>query len=334
MNFSYFDTPKFLSTSLHFITCIEIPVHVFGVYMILCNTPDSMKSVKWSMFNLHVWSVFLDLSISLMTSPFALFPVLAGFPCGVLKEFGIPTPAQIFIVVVLFAFVGVAILGIFENRFYIMFAENTFWKFVRVSYFAFNYILALLFFIPPYLRIPDQDLALQQIYKELPSNLPNWITKADVFVLATDITYSLLSVFLVVIFIISEILFFIFYVKIQMKCLARTLKLSKTTLKMQQKFLDAIHFQMYTPLIILVIPLAYIGYAIYFDFYNQAANNISFIIITFHGLASTIIMLLIHKPYREVCVNMFCFKILNKTTPAGHTRLNSLVTILPVRSRI
>lgn len=103
MNFSYFDTPKFLSTSLHFITCIEIPVHVFGVYMILCNTPDSMKSVKWSMFNLHVWSVFLDLSISLMTSPFALFPVLAGFPCGVLKEFGIPTPAQIFIVVVLFA---------------------------------------------------------------------------------------------------------------------------------------------------------------------------------------------------------------------------------------
>ncbi|CAI2352838.1 unnamed protein product [Caenorhabditis sp. 36 PRJEB53466] len=161
----YFDSPHFLSTALHVMTFLEIPVHIFGTYCILLTTPRSMRSIKWSMLNLHVWSAFLDLGISLLTTPFVLFPAIAGYPLGCLREVGVPTAAQIYLIVMLFATVGVAIVTIFENRFFLLFAEQSSWKSVRIPFLTVNYTLAFLFFIPPYLHIPDQTTALEHTFK-------------------------------------------------------------------------------------------------------------------------------------------------------------------------
>uniref|UniRef100_A0A8R1DZ45 Uncharacterized protein n=2 Tax=Caenorhabditis japonica TaxID=281687 RepID=A0A8R1DZ45_CAEJA len=103
MDTEYFQTPEFLSIAFHILTFFEVPIHSFGTYCILFRTPDSMRSVKWSMLNLQFWSMSLDFGISLMTSPFVLFPAVAGFPLGILKEFGVSTAAQIYLIVVLFA---------------------------------------------------------------------------------------------------------------------------------------------------------------------------------------------------------------------------------------
>ncbi|EGT31010.1 hypothetical protein CAEBREN_24357 [Caenorhabditis brenneri] len=329
MNLSYFHTPKFLSTSLHVMTCFEIPVHIFGVYIILWKTPESMKSVKWSMFNLHFWSMSLDLSVSLMTTPFVLFPAIAGFPMGVLTEFGMTTAAQIYFVVSIFAVVGVSVLGMFENRFFVLFAEHTLWKYARIPFFIMNYFLAFVFFIPPYLSIPDQTYALEQVTKKLSPNPPSWLTTRPVFVLATDFTYSLTSIFLITIFIIGEVCLFIFLIALNTKCMARKMHLSKATLRMQRKFLNAIHVQMYTPLIILIVPLIYCAYSICTGSYNQAANNLCFMFISFHGLTSTIVMLLIHKSYREICLDILFFRGPYKTTPVIESRRNSFVSYFP-----
>ncbi|KAF1753028.1 hypothetical protein GCK72_019584 [Caenorhabditis remanei] len=333
MTLSYVHTPKFVSTSLHIMTCLEVPVHIFGIYIILWKTPESMKSVKWSMFNLHIWSMSLDLTVSLFTSPFVLFPAIAGFPLGLLKEFGVPAAAQAFLVVSIFAGVGVSILAIFENRFYVLFAGNTVWRFIRIPVLFVNYALCFLFFIPPYLTIPEQRVALEEVYRKLPSDLPPSITNGPVFVLATDATYALISIFLITCFIIGEIAMCIFFIWLNTKCLAKRIHLSRTTLKMQRKFLNALHVQMYTPLIILIVPLVYIAYSVYFNVYDQASNNLCLIMISFHGLASTTVMVLIHKSYREACIDIFCIKTQYKTNPIPESRRNSFVTYVP-RSKI
>ncbi|CAL2043526.1 unnamed protein product [Caenorhabditis brenneri] len=163
-----------------------------------------------------------------------------------LCEFGMTTAAQIYFVVSIFAVVGVSVLGMFENRFYVLFAEHTLWKYARIPFFIMNYFLAFVFFIPPYLSIPDQAYALEQVTKKLSPNPPSWLTSHPVFVLATDFTYSLTSIFLITIFIIGEVCLFIFLIALNTKCMARKMHLSKATLRMQRKFLNAIHVQVFT----------------------------------------------------------------------------------------
>ncbi|PIC24672.1 hypothetical protein B9Z55_017907 [Caenorhabditis nigoni] len=195
-----------------------------------------------------------------------------------------------------------------------------------------NYISCFLFFIPPYLNIPDQSYAVEVVHKELSessTNLPIWITNGPVFVLSTNAAYAFISVMLMILFIIGECVIFIFLLAFNTKCMARKMHLSKTTLRIQRKFLNALHVQMYTPLVILIVPLIYVAYSVYFREYNQAINNVCFIMISFHGLASTIIMLLIHKSYREVCMEIFCMRMSYKTTPAMESLRNSFVSHVP-----
>lgn len=96
------DTPNFLSTSLHIMSCVEVPVHIFGAYCILCKTPITMKSVKWSMLNLHFWSVFLDLTISILVIPYILFPAVVGRSLGLLEFVKVPQKLQLYLIVSLF----------------------------------------------------------------------------------------------------------------------------------------------------------------------------------------------------------------------------------------
>nr|pir hypothetical protein C17F4.4 - Caenorhabditis elegans [Caenorhabditis elegans] len=69
----------------------HFPIHIFGGYCILLKTPKIMKSVKWALFNLHFWSSFLDISISLLAQPFLCAPVFAGYQLGILSWIGVPT---------------------------------------------------------------------------------------------------------------------------------------------------------------------------------------------------------------------------------------------------
>ena len=96
------DSPEFLASSLHFMTCLEVPVHLFGAYCIIFKTPSTMNSVKFSMLNLHFWSVFLDLTISLLTTPYVLFPALVEKSLGVLEYFNVSVPIQLYLIVTLF----------------------------------------------------------------------------------------------------------------------------------------------------------------------------------------------------------------------------------------
>uniref|UniRef100_A0A1I7V268 Polysaccharide biosynthesis protein n=1 Tax=Caenorhabditis tropicalis TaxID=1561998 RepID=A0A1I7V268_9PELO len=80
---------------------------------------------------------------------------------------------------------------------------------------------------------------------------------------------------------------------------------SKNTLQMQKKFLQAVYVQSGVLLLSLQVPVSYFVFAIYSDTYIQTANNLSFVFMSLHGIACTVVMILVHKPYRKFCFSWF-----------------------------
>ncbi|EFO99819.1 hypothetical protein CRE_19024 [Caenorhabditis remanei] len=193
----YLDTPEFLSLSLHAITIFATPLHILGIYCILCQTPKSMSSGKWVIFNFHSLLVY---------------------------DFGL---------------------------------------------------------------------------------LPLYILESPIYVLAIDFRWVVIPVnILIVIYIIEWYPLFSLLSRSMKRSMKMTMH-SKSTLKMQKKFLKAIYAQAVVFLKILQIPVFYFSFSIFGDVYIQAANNLSFVFLALHGIACTVGMLLFHKPYREYCYNLF-----------------------------
>ncbi|PIC23575.1 hypothetical protein B9Z55_017233 [Caenorhabditis nigoni] len=68
---------------------------------------------------------------------------------------------------------------------------------------------------------------------------------------------------------------------------------------MQKAFLIAILLQISVPLITLIIPAVYFFFAIGLNYHNQSLTNIAITCTSTHGFISTIVMIMVHRPYRE-----------------------------------
>ena len=80
--------------------------------------------------------------------------------------------------------------------------------------------------------------------------------------------------------------------------------ISPKTRKYQRSFFLGTIAQVVVPLIFLVIPLGTGISFMYFNYYNQALNNSIVLFFSFHGFASTIIITLVHHPYRTFLIKM------------------------------
>ncbi|ULT91972.1 hypothetical protein L3Y34_009572 [Caenorhabditis briggsae] len=82
--------------------------------------------------------------------------------------------------------------------------------------------------------------------------------------------------------------------------------------------LFALFLQVIIPLNLFVVPIAYSGYAVVFNYYNQGINNLAMATGSTHGLCSTITMLLIHSPYRTAIFGVFEKTKKVMTGPSSH----------------
>ncbi|CAI2352839.1 unnamed protein product [Caenorhabditis sp. 36 PRJEB53466] len=297
---SYFDSPAFLCHTLQMLTVLEVPLHTLGTYCILFKSPASMKTVKWSLLNLHFWSAFLDVSLGLLATPLVMFPVIAGIPLGLLTHFGFPPAVQTYLVCSLLATVAVAILHIFERRYYVLFGRTTRWRYCRVPFLLLNYTFTFVYFIPSCLHIPDQASAriiVLQILENISSEMiqePN-----EIFVLTLEAENTVIPATAITLFIVGELIVFKYLLEKGLRRQVQTMKLSGRSYRLHKKFLKVIKIQILIPALILLVPLFYTASAMLFNYYNQALNNVVIIILSAHGLASTITMLLIQTDYRE-----------------------------------
>ncbi|CAO4376609.1 unnamed protein product [Caenorhabditis nigoni] len=210
-----------------------------------------MGSVKWIMFNFHFWCMFLDYGVTILAVPFMIFPALAGFPLGILREINCPMEVQAYLILTLLAVVSAAIITIFENRYYIVFAQDSNWRRYRIFLSILNYTASFTWCLPSFLTVPEQTMA-----RKIAIGVSTYMT-------------------------------------------------------------------------IIQLPIIYYLTSVVVKYHNQAANNIGFIIFSFNGVCSTIVMILIHKPYRDFCMKIMRMDRNNKiTVPA--TSYDTATTVAPV----
>ncbi|CCD71397.1 Serpentine Receptor, class H [Caenorhabditis elegans] len=323
--FNYFDTPEYLSLLMHIVTIVSIPIHCLGLYCIIYKTPERMKTVKWYLFALHSWIVVFDYSLSLLTVPFLLIPKGAGYPLGVSQYTDVPLVYQTIIMMSLFAYMVISIVSIFENRFFNIctFSFKHHWVFLRRLWLAAHYIIVVLFMIPMVFLVPEQTIAVQHTFEQLPC-LPNYIYNAPVFVLSEDITYHFIISVIFVVLCCIEISVFVGYLASNSLEQLKQKRMSPKTFQLQKKFFIVLVIQMSIPLICFLFPLISAALSVLLNYYNQGMINTGLIIASWHGIVSTISMLILHRPYRRAVKALFYKSEMSNQVEVSQSRFTNL----------
>ncbi|CCU83366.1 G protein-coupled receptor [Caenorhabditis elegans] len=143
---------------LHILTCIEIPLHTFGAYLIVVKTPKKMKMVKASMLWLHFTGALVDIFMSFIGIPVIILPACSGYPLGVSLLLGIPTSVLLYIGISCVGVIGVSVLTFLENRHHQLIrgsSEPRSWK--QMLYILFNYLVSITFIAPAFFNIPSEE---------------------------------------------------------------------------------------------------------------------------------------------------------------------------------
>ncbi|CAO4378929.1 unnamed protein product [Caenorhabditis nigoni] len=314
-------SPHVFSMILHVMTAIEVPIHLFGAFVILFRTPAKMTSVKWSMFVLHFWSSLLDVTICFLVIPYTVFPVAGGIPLGILSLLDVHPMVQASILVITGGLTGISILAFFENRCNSMkygpYAQSKKTRALRYLYLAVNYSLAFGFMVPIYLQLPTKSEGEKYAIRVLPC-LPSQVYQNEkFFVASTNVTFIFSIVGGLTVFVTAQILYLVIYSVIELR--NRTKKLSRVTSTLQKRFSIALYIQVAIPMIAYLFPMFYVFSTWTFDILSQTCNNLVFICIALHGLLSTLTMIAVHKPYRETLKLLMptCEKIRKRSKVSG-----------------
>ncbi|CAP38053.2 Protein CBR-SRH-79 [Caenorhabditis briggsae] len=299
-----------LAFTSHSITVVVLPFHLLGGYCILFKTPVYMTFYRWPLFNLHFWSSLVDILLSVLITPYLIFPAVAGFPVGLLHFLNVPVPVQIWLGIMSIYVMIMSMTILLENR-HNSIPSNRFRisrKCTKVLYYSFRIILAFFYSLAIFLFIPeDQKMAMMEILKDIPCPTSDFFKADELFVLCIDddyITFLALITALGVLLEICQMLFFMF-------CCLYYLFLSihgftsKKTRKLQIAFFGSIILQVSIPVMFLIPSFVFMVFSVVTGYYNQALTNFAVLHASLHGFLSTIVVLIIHKPYRNFILSFF-----------------------------
>ncbi|KAF1752968.1 hypothetical protein GCK72_019523 [Caenorhabditis remanei] len=297
----YLASPEFIAFALHCVTVVEFPVMTYGAYCILFKTPARMNSVKWLMLNLHFWSSLSDFVISFIGIPYILLPAPAGYGLGLIDA----PSLLIYCMVTFIAALAASVLAIYENRYFTLFGRNTFWKKCRKPFFVFITSLVPIIFVPPYFDIPEQTSARQIIISKIPCQPPFTYKNREMFVIALDYTIPVYSIAFGTLILAVSITIFGVLIGINLVKVRISSVYSSRTFMIQRKFAIALVIQSLFMLSVVLAPVLTVLWIIELWYHNQVLNNFVFITLSLHGIGSTIVMILVHRPYREFTFSKF-----------------------------
>ncbi|CAI5447926.1 unnamed protein product [Caenorhabditis angaria] len=303
-------SPDFFTKSYDFISISSIPIYILGFYCVLTKCPKSSKSFKWCLLISCVWCVIMDLIMNTLVQPLTLSPAFCFYTLGPLTEYlYVSQEFQIFMFVFSVAGVSTSCVSIIGNRYQHI-------KQIKLSSFIFQSILTclnlfatFLFILALYLFIPEQESALEHVFKSLPDLPPIFHQMRTPFVISINPLLTILKLSLIGTFITGEFVF-LFGVTFYELFMITNHSMSHATKKLQKELYIDVAIQSMVPILLMAIPASYFVFAGIFTYYNQALNNIVFILFSLHGIVSVITMLLIHKPFRRF---LFCTKVNTET---------------------
>nr|pir hypothetical protein F20E11.8 - Caenorhabditis elegans [Caenorhabditis elegans] len=285
---SFFASDQNYANFLHVLTIIELSVHTFGAYIIIAKTPKKLESVKASMLYLHFVGAFVDVYFSVLIMPVLHLPVCGGHPAGLLSFFGVPVLLQTYVGLPLPAVMGATIVVFLEDRRYRLVngqkSSSNVRKWYRFLFVALNYIYATKFHAPKSQCIPADFF-----------DHPNF------FLLDLNGNYIAICLLLLIIILFCQMMF---QFGLIFRHLLKNTPVSRCTIRLQQQFFIAMSMQVILPIVIIAFPVSYMLYSIVSGYYNQGANNLTFMIISMHGVLSTLTMLMAYRHYRESIMEM------------------------------
>ncbi|EFO99890.1 hypothetical protein CRE_19064 [Caenorhabditis remanei] len=321
---SYFATPNFLDFIFDFQSIIDIPIMVFGAYCIMFKTPQKMNTVKFLMLNLHAWNAAFVLCFSFLLTPYILLPMMACYSLG-----AIDAPIMtVYLSLTCLAGSSASLLLIYENRYFTLFGKNYYWRKLRKTVLFFICALVPTFPLPLYLHLPNQENARVQVSEQLGDSClqPFQYTDRKMFVLSFDksVLYSLVPGI--------GIAFTGFgafsFLTIVNLWFGKTSLVSSKTMKLQKQFAMGIIIQSVFVTIIVMLPSVAFAWTIFGWYHNQALNNFIMIVLAQYGIGSTIVMISVHKPYRDIIIDKLCrCPCLPKSNT--NTCHNSFIVMLP-----
>ncbi|CAL2043764.1 unnamed protein product [Caenorhabditis brenneri] len=198
-----------------------------------------------------------------------------------------------------------SIVIVFENRFYRVCSVRIkrHWRKVRIKWISLHYIIVIGMLIPFYFLAPDQETAVQRIFRTFPC-LPRYIYEAPMYVLTENYLYHLTVIVAYLAIAGVEVFTIIGYVGYNTLEQMKSRTLSDKTFQMQKTFFIALVVQISIPLILAVAPVVSWFILILGFWYHQWITNLGVIMFTTHGAVSTIAMLIAHRPYREAIRTM------------------------------
>ncbi|PIC23964.1 hypothetical protein B9Z55_017474 [Caenorhabditis nigoni] len=229
----------------------------------------------------------------------------AGYALGYLTTFDIPMEYQGLVVLLSLAYFCTGILAVFEKRFYIVCAyQATFWKWFRYIWLIGHYLVVTGLYSSFLLLIPDQKGLKEKVFRTLPC-LPQYIYKAPILVITENYTYHfIVSCLFIIIYTVEGTLLSGFVILTTKKQL-QTRKMSRNAFQLQKSTFIALLTQMLVPLIMIIAPCTYGWASLVAHYQNQALMNFAMITGSLHGALSTVIMVTVHRSYREAIQDVF-----------------------------
>ncbi|CAI5450488.1 unnamed protein product [Caenorhabditis angaria] len=244
--------------------------------------------MKYCLLYMQAWIIFLDFLLSLCMTPYVFFPACAGFTIGIFHNLNVPMDFQSFFAICCIAIMNLAVPIILENRHNIL-VRGRFRitrKFTRYVFYVSNVVVPILSHIPVALNLPDQTKAALTILETTVPCPTIEYFQYEIFALGLDNTISSIGIGTIVIFALSESLFFSIHSIHHLKKITNFT--SKNTQKLQKSVFTAISLQLVTTTAVALIPASYFIVSIQSGYYNQAITNVCFILISIHGFLATI----------------------------------------------
>ncbi|EGT30829.1 hypothetical protein CAEBREN_18084 [Caenorhabditis brenneri] len=199
--------------------------------------------------------------------------------------------------------VSAAIVCLFESRFYLLCAKTSWWRCARYPFLVSQYLIAFASFLPVISLIPDQKQALEVLQKKFPQ-IPLSQYSPSLFIISLDGYAPFLSIVLTGAIMYYEVVLFCVLLFLKMRKNVVRVTCSNSGYELQKKFLIAIFIQNSVPFLTLVLPAFYFRFSMNWSYYNQFLNNLCMIMVSLHGVMSTIMMILVHDPYRNAVKSM------------------------------
>ncbi|CAI5449108.1 unnamed protein product [Caenorhabditis angaria] len=305
---SILNSPKPVKIIFWIITILSILIHIFGAFCILRKTPKSVKSVRYWLFNFHLWSLFLDVTLGFVITPFLFLPTLTFRAYGFLEGYEQFVP---YFAVLTFAGTGFSLVLLLENRHHslTMWEVTTTRKICRAIFYTFNIVFLFLFPLITTLYVPNQKIGREEAIKVLPclSEVP------DIFIIVTDLNaiFIILTVLMIGLFlVIFQCIFFAWSI---FKASDFSENISKLTIALQRKFLISILIQKSIPSSSLVPPVFYAVFCVYNNIHWQKLTNILIFVVTSHGIIGSVAMLCIHKSYTNTVIDLILCRRIKQT---------------------